>query len=244
MRGVRPAPEKLCSFTLVPALAVVIADTGLGGVPLLTVAVLAIHVWLIESVQGGDKFLRCGRLAGGGGGCHRAKFERLPARWLAALGCSREGFVIRSGSYVMIRKRSRSMATVEQIRGARGLLGWSQPQLALAASLSEPTIKRFETGLAKVSDAAVSRMVAALEAAGVEFIAENGGGAGVRLKFRAIRPGAKVRYREGVCPPGLRNVGAVGEVLDRVAKLRGEVVVRWPSGEEAEAVADKLDVVD
>jgi transcriptional regulator with XRE-family HTH domain len=75
------------------------------------------------------------------------------------------------------------MSSIAQIRGARGLLGWSQTQLASAAKLSEPTIKRFETGRgAKVSEVAVGKMRAALEAAGVEFIAENGGGAGVRLR--------------------------------------------------------------
>jgi transcriptional regulator with XRE-family HTH domain len=79
------------------------------------------------------------------------------------------------------------MSTIAQIRGARGLLGWSQPQLAEAAGLSEPTIKRFETARgARVSEAAVAKMVAALEAAGVEFIAENGGGAGVRLREPAM----------------------------------------------------------
>ena len=75
------------------------------------------------------------------------------------------------------------MASIAQIRGARGLLGWSQTALANAAALSEPTIKRFETGRgARVSPDAVAKMVAALESAGVEFIAENGGGAGVRLR--------------------------------------------------------------
>jgi transcriptional regulator with XRE-family HTH domain len=72
------------------------------------------------------------------------------------------------------------MSSIAQIRGARGLLGWSQTDLAKAAGLSEPTIKRFETGLAKVSDAAVAKMVSALEAAGVEFT--NGDQPGVRLR--------------------------------------------------------------
>jgi transcriptional regulator with XRE-family HTH domain len=74
------------------------------------------------------------------------------------------------------------MSSIAQIRAARGLVGWSQRQLARAADLSEPTIKRFETGRgANVSAAAVTKIVAALEAAGVVFIAENGGGPGVRL---------------------------------------------------------------
>jgi transcriptional regulator with XRE-family HTH domain len=69
------------------------------------------------------------------------------------------------------------------------LLGWSQRQLAAAASLSEPTIKRFETGRwAKVSDAAVAKMVAALEAGGVEFT--NGDEPGVKLRKKA-RPSTR-----------------------------------------------------
>jgi transcriptional regulator with XRE-family HTH domain len=72
------------------------------------------------------------------------------------------------------------MSSIAQIRGARGLLGWSQTELAKAAGLSEPTVKRFETGLANVSTAAIGKMVAALEAAGVEFT--NGNQPGVRLK--------------------------------------------------------------
>jgi transcriptional regulator with XRE-family HTH domain len=75
------------------------------------------------------------------------------------------------------------MTKINQVRAARGLIGWSQTQLAEAAGLSLPTVKRFETNNSvKVSDEAISKMVDALEAAGVEFIPENGSGAGVRLK--------------------------------------------------------------
>jgi transcriptional regulator with XRE-family HTH domain len=75
------------------------------------------------------------------------------------------------------------MSSIAQIRGARGLLGWSQIELAKAAGLSEPTVKRFETGLANVSKGAIAKMVAALEAAGVEFT--NGDQPGVRLRKRS-----------------------------------------------------------
>ncbi len=82
----------------------------------------------------------------------------------------------------MILNRSDEMLEL-QSRGARGLLGWSQSQLAESAGLSLPTVKRFETGTgAKVSADAVAKMRTALEVAGVEFIPENGGGAGVRLR--------------------------------------------------------------
>jgi transcriptional regulator with XRE-family HTH domain len=75
------------------------------------------------------------------------------------------------------------MAKINQVRAARGLIGWSQTQLAEASGLSLPTVKRFETDNGvKVSDDAIQRMVGALEASGVEFIPENGGGAGVRLR--------------------------------------------------------------
>ena len=78
------------------------------------------------------------------------------------------------------------MISIEQIRAARGLLGWSQTQLAKAAERSLPTIKRLERddGGPSVSDDVRGAVQRALEKAGVEFIAENGGGAGVRMKKR------------------------------------------------------------
>jgi transcriptional regulator with XRE-family HTH domain len=82
------------------------------------------------------------------------------------------------------------MISIEQIRGARGLLGWSQTQLAEAAGRSLPTIKRLEredSDGPAVSDDVKQAVQKALEKAGVEFIAENGGGAGVRLAKRGKR---------------------------------------------------------
>ena len=75
------------------------------------------------------------------------------------------------------------MITIEQIRAARGLLGWSQSELAKRAKLSLPTIKRVESGRGPhVSNEARSRIQQALEVGGARFIAENGGGPGVRLE--------------------------------------------------------------
>jgi len=77
------------------------------------------------------------------------------------------------------------MLTIEQLRAARGLLGWSQSKLAVRAGLSLPTVKRVESDLGpRVSDDARSKLRRALESAGVEFIDENGGGPGVRLRKR------------------------------------------------------------
>ena len=73
-----------------------------------------------------------------------------------------------------------------QIRAARALLRWSAAELAGEAALGLATVKRAEladgeTSMTMANDLAVRR---ALEAAGVEFIDENGGGPGVRLKKR------------------------------------------------------------
>ena len=77
------------------------------------------------------------------------------------------------------------MVTVEQICGARGLLGWSQSELASRAGLSLPTVRRLETGVgARVSDDARNKVQRALELGGITFISENGGGPGVRLRKR------------------------------------------------------------
>tara|TARA_R100000750_G_scaffold53174_1_gene38563 strand:+ start:6111 stop:6293 length:183 start_codon:yes stop_codon:yes gene_type:complete len=58
----------------------------------------------------------------------------------------------------------------------------TQTDLAKAADLGQSTVIDFERERRIVSDAAIAAIRAALEAAGVEFIPENGGGAGVRLK--------------------------------------------------------------
>jgi transcriptional regulator with XRE-family HTH domain len=75
-----------------------------------------------------------------------------------------------------------------QLRAARALTGLSQSEVAEAAGVSIPTLKRAEAGgLIKVAEDTIATIAKALEKAGVEFIAENGGGAGVRLKKRASR---------------------------------------------------------
>ena len=77
------------------------------------------------------------------------------------------------------------MITIGQIRAARGLLGWSQSELARRAKLSLPTVKRVEAASGPlVSEEARARIQRALEAAGAQFIPENGGGPGVRLRKR------------------------------------------------------------
>lgn len=76
------------------------------------------------------------------------------------------------------------MITSEQIRAARALVRWEQKDLAAASNISLPSIKRLETqpGALAAHGRTIDALKAALEAAGVEFIPENGGGAGVRLR--------------------------------------------------------------
>lgn len=70
-----------------------------------------------------------------------------------------------------------------QCRAARALLEWTQDDLARETGLSAVTIRAFERGGAmRDSNQTLTRLV--LERAGVEFIPENGGGAGVRMRER------------------------------------------------------------
>jgi len=62
------------------------------------------------------------------------------------------------------------------------LLDWTQPKLAESAGLGLSTVVDFERERRTVSEGAIAAIRTALEQAGIEFIAENGGGAGVRLR--------------------------------------------------------------
>lgn len=74
--------------------------------------------------------------------------------------------------------------TPEQIRAARALLKWSARELAEKVGLGLTTIQRMENeaGLESALNKNVNAVKKALEEGGVEFIPENGGGAGVRFK--------------------------------------------------------------
>lgn len=80
--------------------------------------------------------------------------------------------------------------TSEQVRAARMLLRWEQKDLAEASGVSLPSIKRLETQLGELSaqGRTIEAITRALEKAGIEFIRENGGGAGVRMAKRTRRP--------------------------------------------------------
>ena len=76
------------------------------------------------------------------------------------------------------------MVSVRQIKAGRALLGWSQSDLASASEVSEPTIARLESvdGELGGREETVQKIRSALEKGGIQFIEENGGGPGVRLR--------------------------------------------------------------
>jgi hypothetical protein len=85
----------------------------------------------------------------------------------------------------------RNSLTSSQIRAARALLRWRARDLARASAVGVATIRRAElaesdTTMTTPNDMAVRR---ALESAGVEFIDEDGGGPGVRLRKRHPKKG-------------------------------------------------------
>jgi transcriptional regulator with XRE-family HTH domain len=70
-----------------------------------------------------------------------------------------------------------------QCRMARAALGLGVRELAAAAKVSTDTVARFERG-EDLKERTIEALQRTFEAAGVEFIDENGGGPGVRLKKR------------------------------------------------------------
>ena len=80
------------------------------------------------------------------------------------------------------------MITAAQLRAARALLGIDQRRLAELSGLSVPTIQRMEAseGVIRGNVDSLMKLIGALEAAGLELIAEGAvsarGGRGIRLK--------------------------------------------------------------
>jgi len=84
-----------------------------------------------------------------------------------------------------------SLLSSAQIRAARALLKWSAADLAGQSALGVNTIRRAEVAEGKTSLTAANELAIrrAFETAGVEFIDENGGGPGVRLRKRQPKKG-------------------------------------------------------
>ena len=75
-----------------------------------------------------------------------------------------------------------------QIRMARAAVGWGVRELGKKAGVAANTITRIENG-ADAKQSTMDKLQRILEAAGIEFIEENGGGPGVRLRKRLPKKG-------------------------------------------------------
>ena len=78
------------------------------------------------------------------------------------------------------------MITSAQCRAARGLVQWSQQKLAEEAGIGVVTVIQLENEVGQPRRATMQVLRNAFEAAGVEFIDENGGGPGARLRKRRV----------------------------------------------------------
>jgi transcriptional regulator with XRE-family HTH domain len=78
------------------------------------------------------------------------------------------------------------MLSPEQIRMARAALKWGVRDLAKKSGIAANTISRIENGAGSYA-ATLAQLQATFEKAGIVFLPENGGGAGVRFRTRAKR---------------------------------------------------------
>ena len=85
--------------------------------------------------------------------------------------------------------------TGSQLRAARALVRWSVDDLAESSRVAVATISHAEAqdGPVSLTAADARALRRALEGSGVEFIAENGDGAGVRFSKRSGRPDEGLR---------------------------------------------------
>ena len=75
--------------------------------------------------------------------------------------------------------------TPDQVKAGRELAGWSRLKLAARVNVCDETIRRYERGKGAAATLDLMMVRQILESAGVEFIAENREGSGVRLRKSA-----------------------------------------------------------
>jgi transcriptional regulator with XRE-family HTH domain len=104
----------------------------------------------------------------------------------------------------MTEARTRPIATIEQIRAARALLGWSQGELAHHAGLSQTGIARIENGTNRPNTNTLDKILRAFDREDVELI----GTSGVKKRTGEIRT--------------LQGRGGFADFLDDVAETLKE----------------------
>lgn len=134
------------------------------------------------------------------------------------------------------------MIDASQCRAARALLDWTQGDLAKVTGLSAVTIRAFERG-GEMRDSNRTLLRLSFEKAGVAFIAENGGGAGVRLRDASperIRDAAQARWKATAAEVRRRQAAVIAG--DQSASPTPELLQQERSDHEAflEAQANVL----
>jgi hypothetical protein len=119
--------------------------------------------------------------------------------------------------------------TPAQCRMGRAAIELGVRELAEAAQVSTNTVTRFERG-EPLKDRTVAAIRAALEAAGVEFIPENGGGAGVRIKHQRIEVAQRPDGSGGVL--AFWTVGASPQIVSSIT-ARDHAVAAQRRGDTA-----------
>jgi transcriptional regulator with XRE-family HTH domain len=113
--------------------------------------------------------------------------------------------------------------TPAQCRAARGLLGWSQVQLAEASKVATKTIADFERESRTPYDRTLADVQRAFEAAGVEFT--NGGQPGVRM--RMPKPGDRVEFRSDLPASEPKHADKRGVVVAAPANNPADPTKVW-----------------
>lgn len=110
-----------------------------------------------------------------------------------------------------------------QCRAARGLVEWSQTDLADVANVGLSTVKNFEAGRSAPIANNVAAIRAALQGVGVIFIAENGEGPGVRLrKAQTAPPPTEARMQANAAEVRSQAAAAVDEAMSGLDATRQE----------------------
>ena len=97
------------------------------------------------------------------------------------------------GLFTTDRQIAEAFPPGEFIKDELEVRGWSQSDLAERSGVSDPTIARLESaeGVLGGRGETTRKIREALEAGGVYFIEENGGGLGVRLRNKGSRKFSK-----------------------------------------------------
>jgi transcriptional regulator with XRE-family HTH domain len=124
-----------------------------------------------------------------------------------------------------------------QLKAARALARLDQQELSNRSGVSVPTIKRMEAGDGPIRGnyENVAAVVGVLEAAGIEFIPENGGGPGARLRTTATTPTAAPASASKPSPRRLRPRRSAGRAFPG-----SEPAKRGPSGIDRNTVSCRV----